>query len=301
MARRRKELADTAVAEPVTAPETEATEIEESPEAALIEDTETEGSEADTDSEEPTEEPATLTREEHEAALKAAIAKTEESHRQKLENAQKQAQETANAEAYRANVTRAQQAKAGAILQEFNEGIAFVMKKRDEGEDVTVSPQWLSQIAARQADAAFWDQESAIAEFFDAHVAKDGWRKPAELSQALDRALHLHVADPNRPAAVLEARLSIMEAAVREQITPKLREEIEAEVRAELSAGGKTAAMKANDAARANQPKPTGVGGAPSNERLTRAALSKMSTNQILELTRTPAGQKAVDKALSGG
>lgn len=293
-------MADTAVAELVTAPETEATEIEESPEAALVEGTETEGSEADTDSV-AEEESATLTREEHEAALKAAIAKTEESHRQKLENAQKQAQETANAEAYRANVTRSQQAKAGAIFQEFNAGIASVLKARDGGEDVTVSPQWLAGIAQRQADAAFWDQESAISEFFDAHVAKDGWRKPAELSQTLDRALHLHVADPNRPAAVLTARLQIMEAAVREQITPKLREEIEAEVRAELSAGGKTAAMKANDAARANQPKPTGVGGAPPNDRLSLASLKKMSARQIMELTSTPAGQKAHDKALSGG
>lgn len=51
-----------------------------------------------------------------------------------------------------------------------------------------------------------------------------------------------------------------MEASIREQLTPKLREEIEAEVRAELGAAGKTAAMKQNDAARAGQPKPTGAG-----------------------------------------
>jgi hypothetical protein len=266
----------TAVAEFVTAPEVVATEAEESPEAALLEGTETEDSEASTDSVDAPEEvgePETLTREEHEKALRAATAKLEESYRQKVENEQKKAQDVANAEAYKANVTRSQQVKAGALTRELMQGIDGVIKSRDQGEDVSVNPQWLANLAAQQADAAFWDQDSAISEFFDAHVAKQSpeWRKPPELSSALERALHLHQSDPNRPAKVLEARLAIMEAAVTERLTPRLREEIEAEVRAEITGAGKTAAMKANDAVRAGQPKPTGLGttgrGTPPNPR----------------------------------
>ena len=131
--------------------------------------------------------------------------------------------------------------------------------------------------------------------------ANPGWRKPPELAANLERALHLHATDPQRPAQVLSARLAVMEASIREQLTPKLREEIEAEVRAELGAAGKTAAMKQNDAARAGQPKPTGAGTTSVAAPLTIAALKKMSTTQIMQLVSTPAGRKAHDKALSGG
>ena len=257
-----------AVLELDTAPEPEVTtETEESPESVLSTGTETGSPDAETDSDEPIEgeedaAPKTLTVAEHEKVLKAERAKLEESYRQKTENAQKAAQTAANAEAYRANVTKAQRDQAGAIFNEFNAGIASVIKARDNGEEVGVNPDWLANIAVRQADAAFWSQDSAIASFFDARTAQTnpGWRKPPELAADLENALHLHATDPNRPAQVLSARLAIMEASVREQLTPKLREEIEAEVRAELGAAGKTAAMKENDAARAGQPKPTGAG-----------------------------------------
>ena len=303
-------MPDTAVAEPTTtAAEPEATEVVEEtlPESELVETTDNGDADAQTDSEategEEDAAPKTLTIEEHEKVLKAERAKLEESYRQKTENAQKAAQTAANAEAYRANVTKAQRDQAGAIFNEFNAGIASVIKARDNGEEVGVNPDWLANIAVRQADAAFWSQDSAIASFFDARTAQTnpGGRKPPELAADLENALPLHATDPNRPAQVLSARLAIMEASVREQLTPKLREEIEAEVRAELGAAGKTAAMKENDAARAGQPKPTGVGTAPNNNNLTLARLKTMTTKQILELTSTPAGQKAHDRALSGG
>jgi len=255
-----------AVAEADTAPAPEATEAETLPESELDNGTETVVSEDSTDSAdgdtEDDAEPKTFTLDEHEKVLKAERAKLEESYRQKTENAQRQAEDSARANAYSQNITKAQRDKAGALMHEWQNGIAEVLKQRDNGDDVTVNQQWLANLAMRQADSAFWDQDAAISEFFDARQAAThpDWRKPPELAQALERALHLSPANPQRPAQVLDARLAIMESAVRESITPKLREEIEAEVRAELGAAGKTAAMKANDAARAGQPKPTGIG-----------------------------------------
>jgi len=258
------------VAELDTAPAPpETTEAETFPESELAEETDPVGSDGSTDSadqesdgEADEAEPETLTREEHDKALKAATAKLEESFRQRGETQERQATELANANAYKANVTQSQNVKAGAVYSALMNHVGAVIKSRDEGNDVTVDAGFMSQLARAQADAAFWDQDAAIASFFDAHTAQanPGWRKPPELAADLERALHLHATDPNRPAQVLSARLSIMESAVREQLTPKLREEIEATVRAELGAAGKTAAMKQADAARAGQPKPTGVG-----------------------------------------
>lgn len=259
----------TATAELDTAPvEVETTEAEESPESVLPEGTETDnGSEATTDSDEPTseeddEEQEPLTKEAVDKLLKAERAKLEESYRQKQQNAQKQAEESANKAAFSQRVTESARARSAATYQQIAGVVKDVMTRRDNGEEIDLSPQWLMGIAAQQADAAFYDQDAAYASAFDAYVAKDApdWRKPPEVSAAVERALHLPPSDPNRIPQLFQARMDVLRAAVREQIEPKLREEIEAEVRAELGAAGKTAAMKQNDAARAGQPKPTGVG-----------------------------------------
>lgn len=270
-------MADTATAELDTAPPpAEATEaLEESPESELLEGTETDnGSEVETDSVEATDgeedeedgeppEPEVISKEEHEKALKAERAKLEESFRQKTENAQKQAEDAARAEAFKANVTRAAQARTAATYQQIAGAIKDVIKRREDGEEIDLSPQWLQGIAAQQADAAFWEEDASYASAFDAYMAQEnpGWRKPPEIAAAVERALHLHPSDPNRVPQVFVARLKAMEAAARELLEPKLREEIEAKVREELGAAKKTAAMKEADAARAAQPKPTGVGG----------------------------------------
>lgn len=261
----------TATAELDTAPApAEATELEVTPESELLDDTETDNSsEATTDSDEATEEddsePEVISKAEHEKLLKAEKAKLEESFRQKTENAQKQAQEAANRQAYTANITRSQQARSEATFQQMAGTIRAVIQRRENGEEIDISPQWLANIAAQQADAAFWDQDSAVAAGFQAWASRNGYRPTPELSAKVERALHLPPSDPNRIPQVFEARMELLEAAARETLEPKLREEIEAKVRAELSATGKVAAMKQNDATRAAAPKPTGVGapGAP--------------------------------------
>ena len=269
-----------AVLEPGTASEPEATTeiLEESPESVLSEDTETDGSETGTDSDEASEEddkePVTLTREEHEKALKDVEARLTESFRQKTENAQKQAEDAANKAAFTQRVTESAKARSAQTYQQITNVIKDVAARRENGEEIDLSPQWLMGIAAQQADAAFWDQDAAYASAFDAYVAKESpdWRKPPEVSAAVERALHLPPSDPNRIPQLFQARMDVLRAAVREQIAPKLREEIEAEVRAELGAAKTTAAMKQNDAARAAQPKPTGVGstGAQTRQDLSR-------------------------------
>lgn len=297
-----------AVLELGTASEPEVTtEIEESPESVLSEDTETDGSETGTDSDEASEEddkePVTLTREEHEKALKDVEARLTESFRQRVENEKKAAEDAANKAAFTQRVTESAKARSVATYQQITNVIKDVATRRENGEEIDLSPQWLMGIAAQQADAAFWDQDAAYASAFDAYVAQENpeWRKPVEVSAAVEKALHLPPSDPNRIPQLFQARMDVLRAAVREQMTPKLREEIEAEVRAELGAAGKTAAMKQNDAARAGQPKPTGVGTTPVSNGVTLAALKKMTTSQILELVSTPEGQKAHDRALAAG
>lgn len=255
-----------AVAELDTAPVQEAT-TEETPESVLLDGTETVSDAPETDSDEASqedEEAPTLTREEHLKALKDVEARLQESFRQKTENAQKQAEDAARAEAFKANVSRSAQARTAATYQQIAGSIQNVIARRENGEDIDLSPQWLAQIASQQADAAFWEEDAAYASAFDAYVAKEnpGWRKPPEAAAAVERALHLPPSDPNRIPSLFEARMAVIEAAVREKVTVKLREEIEAKVRAELGAAGKTAAMKQNDEARAGQPRPTGVGNA---------------------------------------
>ena len=257
-----------AVLEPGTASEPEATTeiLEESPESVLSEDTETDGSETGTDSDEASEEddkePVTLTREEHEKALKDVEARLTESFRQKTENAQKAAEDAANRAAFTQRVTESAKARQVQTYQQITNVIKDVATRRDNGEEIDLSPQWLMGIAAQQADAAFYDQDAAYASAFDAYVAKEApdWRKPPEVSAAVERALHLPPSDPNRIPQLFQARMDVLRAAVREQIAPKLREEIEAEVRAEMGAAKTTAAMKDNDKARAAVPRPTGVG-----------------------------------------
>ena len=257
-----------AVLEPGTASEPEATTeiLEESPESVLSEDTETDGSETGTDSDDATEEddkePVTLTREEHEKALKDVEARLTESFRQKTENAQKAAEDAANRAAFTQRVTESAKARQVQTYQQITNVIKDVATRRDNGEEIDLSPQWLMGIAAQQADAAFYDQDAAYASAFDAYVAKEApdWRKPPEVSAAVERALHLPPSDPNRIPQLFQARMDVLRAAVREQIAPKLREEIEAEVRAEMGAAKTTAAMKDNDKARAAVPRPTGVG-----------------------------------------
>lgn len=243
------------------------TELEEAPESVLAEETETDDSDVSTDSDEATEEddkeePVTLTREEHEKALKDVEARLTESFRQKTENAQKQAEEAANKAAFTQRVTEAAKARHASAYQQITNVIKDVAARRENGEEIDLSPQWLMGVAAQQADAAFWEQDANYASAFEAYVAKEapGWRKPPEVSAAVERALHLPPSDPNRIPQLFEARMDVLRAAVREQLMPKLREEIEAVVRAELGAAKKTAAMKDNDAARAAVPKPTGVG-----------------------------------------
>ena len=268
-----------AVLEPGTASEPEVTtELEEAPESVLSEDTETDGSTAETDTDEASEEddkePVTLTREEHEKALKDVEARLTESFRQKTENAQKAAEDAANRAAFTQRVTESAKARQVQTYQQITNVIKDVATRRENGEAIDLSPQWLMGIAAQQADAAFWDQDAAYASAFDAYVAKEApeWRKPPEVSAAVERALHLPPSDPNRIPQLFQARMDVLRAAVREQIAPKLREEIEAEVRAEMGAAKTTAAMKDNDKARAAVPKPTGVGttAAPARQDLSR-------------------------------
>lgn len=278
------------------------TELEEAPESVLAEETETGSSETETDTDDATEEdekePVTLTREEHEKALKDVEARLTESFRQKTENAQKAAEDAANKAAFTQRVTESAKARSAQTYQQITNVIKDVAARRDNGEEIDLSPQWLMGIAAQQADAAFWDQDAAYASAFDAYVAKEHpeWRKPVEVSAAVERALHLPPSDPNRIQQLFQARMDVLRAAVREQMTPKLREEIEAEVRAEMGAAKTTAAMKTNDAARASVPKPTGVGttaGVPSNP--TWAQIQKMTKAQLAALP-----DKVLDAAMNG-
>jgi hypothetical protein len=238
----------------------EATELVEAPESELLEPTETDGSDATTDSDEATEEddsePEVISKAEHEKLLKAEKAKLEESFRQKTENAQRQAEEAANRQAYTANVSRSQQARAEATFQQMASTIRQVIQRRENGEEIDISPQWLASVAAQQADAAFWDQDSAIAAAFQGWASRNGYRPPTELTAKVERALHLPPSDPNRITQVFEARMELLEAAAEERVRPKVREE----EKAKLNGNAKVDAMKQNDQARANAPKPTAVG-----------------------------------------
>lgn len=208
-----------------------------------------------------TDEPRTYTEDELAERVKAEVAKTEESHRRKLETAANEAKERANREAYVRKVTEAERDLSGRAFQELH-GISREVQKAikdslDKGEDGNYGfhPDRLAQLSNRLNRAA-WDYQSAVIhEAFDGYVEKHNpdWKPDRELANKLAAANHR-----GDPQEITEARHDYMAAAVRAEV----RAELEQEMREQGAAQEKVAQTKAGDESRkASTPRPTNVSG----------------------------------------
>lgn len=253
-----------AVLEAPTAPASEAPPSE-TPETAQLAAPENAGGQVAPDSADDDETP-TFTKkqlaEQVAQAEKAAAAKAEESARRKAEAKDAELREAARAEAYKQQLTRAQLDTASGIKRDLTAGFRDVARKVEAGElspgEVLVNDQWLNNIAIRAERAAFltihkqWDEET------DLYLSEDfpDFKVPRELSKKREQAVAAQ--DHKLMARTL---FETAQAAITESLSPRLRAQVEAELRESDEAAGKTARIAEADEKRGQQGRPANVTG----------------------------------------
>jgi len=218
--------------------------------------------------EEPTEndddEPK-LTQAEVDKLLKAREASVRESERQKAEH-------KAQADAYTQKVSQAATVRKSAALAHLNETAAVVAQVLESGQKV--NPQWLSQRHTALAEAldgmAFTEQYDAIYSEFRGYLKSNDLKLPADVEESLlaaNRAL--------RPDAMFGSLMKAMEAAVREELAPKVRKELAEEAQKTK----KTVAMRDGDKERKDTARPARAEGTRSVRRPPQAVLDDPSSS----------------------
>lgn len=231
---------DTAVLEPETAvdaPETEDT-------AALA--PETDGEETP----ETEDTPEAITLEAHEKALEA--------ERQKVrDELQSEAEEKARASAAQLRRTEAQKLRSGFGHQELAKLAQWAYGRGESGEKFDLNPAVLQELVARFEGSVFQEQSDAWQEQFNGYLAKHAkdWKPSREVTARIAAASR-----DWRPNDLVEAQFDAMREAVREELAPKIREELEAE----LAEEGGVKKLKQAEATRKSQkgPTPAVAGGA---------------------------------------
>jgi len=222
--------------------------------------------------EEPTEndddEPK-LTQAEVDKLLKAREASVRESERQKAEH-------KAQADAYTQKVSQAATVRKSAALAYLNETAAGIQQVLESGQPLNSQnvQQWLSQRHTALANAldgmAFTEQYDAIYSEFRGYLKSNDLKLPADVEESLlaaNRAL--------RPDAMFGSLMKAMEAAVREELAPKVRKELAEEAQKTK----KTVAMRDGDKERKDTARPARAEGTRSVRRPPQAVLDDPSSS----------------------
>jgi hypothetical protein len=231
--------------EPITAepvPETEAlvadTATEDSPETDALETPETD------------EAPRGITPEEVESRLKDEKAKWEAELRATYE-------EQVRTQAAAQRRTQAQQLRTGETANKLGSIAKWAYDQGDNGKEFRFNPQSVQQIALEMESAVFQDQSDAWGAAFNGYLSQQfkDFKPSQQTAQKLAAAFR-----DWRPDAAVAAQFDAMTEAVRADLEPKLRKEIEAELKTKGSASSKTQAMRDAEAARKAGGRPTGIG-----------------------------------------
>lgn len=215
-----------------------------------------------------------------EAARKDAHARSEESHRQRLENARVEAEAQAAERAWLEQRQETEQFMAGkGVAQLQNLVTAY-----EEGKITPAQlPQALNYLAGQLTSVAVSSAIDQSVQFMNDYLAKTpDFKVPGELVQQFNRAM------TSRNVRGMEAaKLEILKAQVRESLTAEIRKEIEAEAREKAKSAQKVQQARSADTARASEARPTvGVGSGTPRGRMTLAEIDAMPTNQWLAMPK---------------
>jgi len=237
----------TAVLEPETIVEAPETEVLEEELNTADETLETEGSKEAPETEEEMVPAA-------EVAARIEAAKTEALAAQRAE-----AEEQAHAAAYKERQTRASTAREGKAFQLFQGLAQWAHKQGEEGNELRVNPQVLSNLAVELDNMAFMEQYDALVASADAFLGKQypDFKPSKEVTSKLERAARMQ----DFPILVAAQHEKFLEA-VKAEMEPKLRKEIEADIKQKTGAAGKTKAIRDADATRRTSGRPTAGGDA---------------------------------------
>lgn len=197
------------------------------------------------ESETENDEPEQYSREEFDRRLKAELAKKEESYRQKLEHEKGVAAAKAEQDAYESRKKEANEVRNGRAFQELG---TYVQWGVQNGK--LPPAEWLRKTADALSAMAFIDQHEAYTAQVDKFLRTEypDYRVPRELAGEVER-----VVTKGDPEAMVNVHQKIMRAAILEAERPKLRKEIEAQLRQK----SEDRDLEERDTQRATEPRPT--------------------------------------------
>lgn len=235
----------TAVLEPETIVEELETSAPEGEEETTADAAETEGAEGTPETEE-------------EMVPAAEVAARIEAAKQEALTAQKaEAEEQAHAAAYKERQTRASTARQGRAYQLFQNAVQWAHTQGEEGKELRINPKVLSDLAVELDNMAFMEQYDALVASSDSFLGAQypDFKPSKEVASKLERAARMQ----DFPTLVAAQHEKFLEAVVAE-LTPKLRKEIEAELKQRTSAAAKTQDIRTAGAIRSTAGRPTAGG-----------------------------------------
>jgi len=244
---------DTAVIEQDTAVSSPDTEVSNAIATAF--DTDTADAAPDTEAlgtpdTEDKPQPEALTPEQFEAKLKEEREKWDKEQREQIEN-------TAREQAAVQRRLQNEQLRTGQTAQAFANIAKWAYEQGEQGKDFRFDPRAVQQIALQMEAGVFQDQADGWSSAFNQFLAENyGDFKPSRATaERLERAFRDWI-----PNEAVKAQFMALEEAARAALEPKLRKEIEEELKTKSTSANKTQALKDADAQRKAAGRPTAAG-----------------------------------------
>jgi len=202
-------------------------------------------------------EPETLTREEAERLATEKVAAREKELADAAAQSNAEALDAWQKQQYEQSKTQAVQTRQNLATGELKDFAMWVYKQGEDGKNFDpsqINPKVIGRIAYQLEGMVFQAEYEALDAITADRIQKDhpDFRATPELTRQLERAIHTR--DPKQ---MVEAKLDLMRAAMKETLLAEAR----AEVAAESEDTKKTDAMKAAEAKRTAQGRPTSTNG----------------------------------------
>lgn len=196
-----------------------------------------------------------FSQEDFEKRLKEERDRWENEKRTEIEN-------TAREEAARNRRLQNEQLRTGQTAQQLANIAKWAFEQGEAGNDFRFDPRAVQQLALQMEAGIFQDQSDGWSMAFNQYLAKNhgDFRPSRQTAERLERAFRDWM-----PDEAVNAQFTAMAEAVRAELTPKIRQEIEAELKQKNESAGKTQALKDADAQRRAAGRPTASGDAGGN------------------------------------